>query len=99
MATIDIRYPHKMTLEDAKVRTHHLVTAFAEEKREYIKTVEWHGDLSATAIGRGFSGRFTLTPTHVNIAIDLSFLLRAFKTKVETRLMQRLAIEFGEQSV
>lgn len=96
MATIEIRHPHRTTLADAKARTHRMVAAFAEEKRELIRSVEWHSDVSATAIGRGFVGRFVVSDTHVSVAIDLSFLVRPLKGKVETRLMQRIVAEFGE---
>lgn len=98
MATIEIRHPHKTTLDDAKMRTRRMVAAFAEEKRELIRSVEWQSDVSATAIGRGFVGHFNVNDTHVNVAIDLSFLVRPLKGKVETRLMQRLVAEFGEAS-
>lgn len=95
MATIDIRYPHKTTLDDARARTRKLLGAFAEEKRELIKSIEWVDDSSAVAHGRGFEGRFRITDKELVVAIDLNLLTRAFKGKVETRLMQRITAEFG----
>lgn len=96
MATIEIRHLHKTNLADAKVRTRKLLAAFAEEKRELVKSIEWQGDDRAIAHGRGFEGRFRVTDTDIVIDIDLSFLTRPFKHKVETRLMQRLVAEFGD---
>lgn len=95
MATIDIRHPHKTTLADARDRTRKLLAAFAEEKRELIKSIEWLDETSAVAHGRGFEGRFKVTEREVQVAIDLSFLTRPFKGKVESRLMQRIVAEFG----
>ena len=95
MATIDIRYPHKTTQDDARARTRTLLAAFAEEKRELIKSIEWVDDNSAIAHGRGFEGRFRITDQELVVAIDLSLLTRPFKGKVETRLMQRITAEFG----
>lgn len=95
MATIDIRYPHKTTLDDATARTRKLLALFAEEKRELIKSIEWVDTSSAVAHGRGFEGRFRITDKELVVAIDLNLLTRAFKGKVETRLMQRITAEFG----
>lgn len=95
MATIDIRHPHKTTLADAQARTKKLLAAFAEEKRELIKSIEWLDDKSAVAHGRGFEGRFKITEQDLVVAIDLSLITRPFKGKVETRLMQRIVAEFG----
>jgi hypothetical protein len=95
MATIDIRHPHKTTLDDARVRTRKLLDAFAEEKKEFIKSLEWLDDTSAVAHGRGFEGRFKLNERELMVAIDLAFLMRPFKSKVETRLIQRIVAEFG----
>lgn len=95
MATIDIRHPHKTTLDDARVRTRRLLEAFAEEKKEFIKSLEWLDDTSAVAHGRGFEGRFKLNERDLLVEIDLTFLMRPFKSKVETRLIQRIVAEFG----
>lgn len=96
MATIEIRHPHKTDQSDACVRTRRMLAAFFEEKRELVKSIEWVDDSRAVAHGRGFEGKFRVTPTEVVVDIDLSFLTRPFKGKVETRLMQRLVAEFGD---
>lgn len=95
MATIEIRHLHKTDTSDACVRTRRLLTAFAQEKRELVKSVEWLDELQAVALGRGFKGKFSVTATEVVVDIDLSLLTRPFKGKVETRLLQRLVAEFG----
>jgi hypothetical protein len=95
MATINIRHPHKTTVDDARARTRHLLALFAEEKKELIKSIEWVTDSSAIAHGRGFEGRFSITERDLVVAIDLSLLTRPFKGKVESRLMQRITAEFG----
>jgi len=96
MATIEIRHPHRTDAVDAQVRTQRLLAAFAEEKRELVKSIEWVDKARAIAHGRGFEGNFRITDTEVVVDIDLSFLTRPFKGKVESRLMQRLVAEFGD---
>lgn len=95
MATIDFSYPHKTTKDDAAARTKALLKDFAEEKKELIKSIEWADAFSAIANGRGFKGTFTVTDTEVVAAIDLALITRPFKAKVEERLKQRVAKEFG----
>jgi hypothetical protein len=95
MATIDIRYNHKTNLDDARARTRKLLTAFGEEKRELVKSIEWLDASRAVAHGRGFEGRFEVTEQQLVIAIDMNLLTRPFKAKVETRLMERIEAEFG----
>ena len=95
MATIEIRHLHKTDANDARARTKRLLGAFAEEKRELVRSIVWLDEARAVAHGRGFEGKFAVTDTEVVIDIDLSFLMRPFKGKVETRLMQRLVAEFG----
>jgi len=96
MATIEIRHLHKTDATDAQVRTRRLLAAFAEEKSEFVKSIEWVDEARAVAHGRGFEGKFSITATEVVVDIDLSFLTRPFKGKVESRLMQRLVAEFGD---
>jgi hypothetical protein len=96
MATIEIRHLHKTNTNDACVRTRRLLDAFAEEKREFVKSIEWVENARAVARGRGFSGEFCVTDTEVVVDIDLSLLTRPFKGKVESRLLQRLVAEFGD---
>ena len=96
MATIEIRHPHKTNSGDAQARTRRLLAAFAEEKSELVKSIEWLEAGRAVAHGRGFEGQFSVTETDIVVDIDLSFLTRPFKGKVESRLMQRLVAEFGD---
>lgn len=96
MATIEIRHPHKTNTTDACVRTRRMLDAFAEEKRDLVKSIEWVDDARAVARGRGFEGKFSVTETEVVVDIDLSVLTRPFKGKVESRLLQRLVAEFGD---
>lgn len=96
MATIEIRHPHRTNASDASLRTRKLLAAFAEEKREFVKSIEWLDEERAVAHGRGFEGKFRITDSEIVVDIDLSFLTRPFKGKVESRLMQRLVAEFGD---
>jgi len=96
MATIEIRHLHKTNADDACARTRRMLAAFAEEKRELVKSIEWLALDRAVAHGRGFEGKFYVTATEVVVDIDLSLITRPFKGKVETRLLQRLVAEFGD---
>jgi hypothetical protein len=97
MATIEIRFPHRTTLDDATKRARVLIQQFATDRSEFVKELKWpEGAYAGTMDGRGFDGRFNVTATEVRIDIDLSLLTRAFKGKVETRLLQKLEAEFGK---
>jgi hypothetical protein len=95
MATIEIRYPHGTTRDDATARTRVLLTQFAKDRSEFVKELVWPEGASAGKMdGRGFDGRFSISDTEVRIDIDLNLLTRAFKGKVETRLLDKLDAEF-----
>ena len=96
MATISLEYPHGVERAEAATKTRSLLEAFKAERPELIKTISWSPDgLKGEAKGRGFSGSFKVTDSHVNIAIDLSLLLRPLKGRVESSLVERLKANFG----
>ena len=96
MATISLEYPHGTERSDAATKTRSLLEAFKAERPELVKTISWSPDgMQGQAKGRGFSGSFDVTPSHVNIAIDLSLLLRPLKGRVESNLVERLKANFG----
>jgi hypothetical protein len=95
MATIEIRYPHGTTPEDASKRARLLMQQFVKDRAELVKELRWPEGASAGAMdGRGFDGKFSVTASEVRIDIDLSLLTRPFKAKVESRLLEKLAAEF-----
>jgi hypothetical protein len=95
MATIEIRYPHGTSLEDASARARNLMQQFVTERAELVKELRWpEGAAQGIMEGRGFDGKFKVTPSEVHLDIDLSLLTRPFKGKVETRLLDKLAAEF-----
>jgi hypothetical protein len=95
MATIEIRYPHGTTLEDASRRARLLMQQFVADRAELVKELRWpEGATSGVMDGRGFDGKFSVTASEVRLDIDLSLLTRPFKAKVESRLLEKLAAEF-----
>jgi hypothetical protein len=95
MATIEIRYPHGTTLDDAAARARKLMQQFTTERAELVKELRWpEGAVQGTMEGRGFDGKFKVTATEVHLDVDMSMLTRPFKGKVESRLLEKLAAEF-----
>ena len=96
MATIDIRKPHGTTTDDAAGKMRGLLERFAAERAELVKDVTWGaGGQSGAMTGKGFKGRFEVDASSVVVAIDLSFIARPFKGRIERELTQLLNEAFG----
>ena len=96
MATIDIRKVHGTTLEDATTKMDALVKRFAAERAELVKDITWDPNgQQASMTGKGFKGRCVVDGSAVTIAIDLSFIARPFKGRIEKELNGHLAATFG----
>jgi hypothetical protein len=95
MATIEIRFTHGTTLDDASKRARLLMQQFVQDRAELVKELRWpEGATTGSMDGRGFDGKFSVNAAEVRIDIDLSLLTRPFKAKVESRLLEKLAAEF-----
>lgn len=86
MATIDIKRTHAVGKDKAR--------AAAEQVAERLKdkidaTYRWDGD-DLRFERSGAKGRIAVTATEVRIEIDLSFLLRPLKGRIEEKANQYL---------
>jgi len=81
MATIDISRGHKLGKEEAKNRANQILGRL---KDGYGIKGEWAGDkFDITAPAKG---TFTVTDASVRLEIDLPFMLRPIKGKIEAKV-------------
>jgi len=96
MATIDIRKSHGTTADDAASKMRGLLERFAAEHPDRVKDVTWGaGGQGGAMTGKGFKGRFEVDATVVTVAVDLSFIARPFKGRIEQELHSLLNEAFG----
>ncbi len=95
MATIEIRKAHHTTRDDAQGRVVKMVEALRAERPSLVDSVSPTAD-GATASGRGWKGAFHVDDAQIRVSVDLSFLARMLKGRVEHELHTRLGREFGE---
>lgn len=91
MATIDLRRSHTLSTEEARKRAEELAKSL-EEKLGLVW--HWEGDrLVFEAPGgaaRGTKGAVQVTKDEVCVEINLPFLLRMLKGKVESKVREKL---------
>ena len=96
MATIDIRKAHGTSADEAATKMRGMLERFAAKRAELVKDVSWGADgHQAKVTGKGFKGSFSVDAQNVTIAIDLSFVARAFKGRIEEELTKRLGDTFS----
>ncbi|MEI8255507.1 MAG: polyhydroxyalkanoic acid system family protein [Deltaproteobacteria bacterium] len=83
MATIDMSRAHTLGLEEAKVRSNQILERL---KGNYGIKGTWTGDkFDITAPAKG---TFTVTANNVRLEIDLPFMLRPIKGKIEAKVTE-----------
>ncbi len=91
MATIDIRRTHTLAKEDAKNRAEQLAKGM--EAKLDLKW-RWEGDHirfeAPSGPAKGTTGTVEVTDSMVRVQIDLPFLLRVLKGKVESKVNEKL---------
>ena len=85
MATIDITRAHTLGREEARKRADNVLVNL---KSEGIQG-NWNGDVFN--ITKPATGTFKVTDTSVRVEVDLPFLLRPLKGKIEERINSELA--------
>jgi putative polyhydroxyalkanoate system protein len=92
MATIDISRPHTLSKDEAKKRAEELAKAM--EAKLDLKW-RWEGDHirfeAPSGAARGTTGTVEVSDSAVRVQIDLPFLLRVLKGKVESKVNEKLA--------
>ena len=91
MATIDIRRAHALAKEEAKNRAEQLAKGM--EAKLDLKW-RWEGDHirfeAPSGPAKGTTGTVEVTDSSVRVQIDLPFLLRVLKGKVESKVNEKL---------
>ena len=92
MATIDVRRAHALPKEEAKKRAEELAKGDAAEVRAY--SGDWEGDHirfeAPRGAAKGTTGTVEVGDKEVRVQIDLPFLLRMLKGKVESKVNEKL---------
>jgi putative polyhydroxyalkanoate system protein len=91
MSTIDVRRTHTLPKEEAKKRAEDLASSM---KEKFELEWRWEGDRIAfdapRGIAKGTTGSVDVGDKEVRVQIDLPFLLRVLKGKVESKVNEKL---------
>ena len=91
MATIDIKRAHTLDIEEAKKRAEALAKDM--EGKLGIRW-NWDGDNikfdAPSGAAKGATGTVKVDASHVSVAIDLPFLLRAVKGTISEKVSEKL---------
>jgi putative polyhydroxyalkanoate system protein len=91
MATIDIRRPHALAKEEAKKRAEELATGL---QAKLDLQWRWEGDHirfeAPSGPAKGTTGTVEVSDSIVRVQIDLPFLLRVLKGKIESKVNEKL---------
>jgi len=91
MATIDIRRTHTLAKDEAKKRAEELARGM--EGKLGLQW-QWEGDHirfeAPSGPAKGTTGTVEVTDSMVRVQIDLPFLLRVLKGKVESKVNEKL---------
>jgi putative polyhydroxyalkanoate system protein len=96
MATIDIRRSHQLSSADARVKAEELARGMQEKLG-----IRWHwaGDAikfdAPSGLAKGSTGAVSFAGNEVRVEIDLPFLLKALKGKVEGKVKEKLDLLLG----
>jgi putative polyhydroxyalkanoate system protein len=94
MATIDVRRSHDIGKEAARKAAEQIAQKL---KDKLSVTYRWEGD-DLRFERTGASGRIRVTDTEVRVEVDLGFLLKAMKGKVESKVHQYLDEALGPKA-
>jgi putative polyhydroxyalkanoate system protein len=91
MATIDIQRKHALAKDDAKKRAEELAKGM---QAKLDLQWQWEGDhirfKAPSGPAKGTTGTVEVTDSIVRVQIDLPFLLRVLKGKVESKVNEKL---------
>jgi putative polyhydroxyalkanoate system protein len=91
MSLIHVDYKHSLSQEEAIRRANQLV---GEMGHRVKADIHWNGPI-ATFKGTGFSGRAKLTDHLIALDLELGFLLRPLRGKIEERIERHLQTRFS----
>jgi putative polyhydroxyalkanoate system protein len=91
MATIDIRRAHTLAKDEARRRAEELAKSMVDKLGLNWR---WEGDHirfeAPSGAAKGTTGTVEVTDSVVRVQIDLPFLLRVLKGKVESKVNEKL---------
>lgn len=91
MATIELRRSHSLPREEARKRAEELATSL---EVKLGLTWHWEGDRlvfeAPHGAAKGTKGSVRVTGEEVSVEIDLPFFLRMLRSKVESRVKEKL---------
>ncbi len=91
MATIEVRRSHNLSTEDARKRAEELARSLEEKLGLQWK---WQGDRlvfsAPSGPAKGTEGSVEVGKADVSVKIDLPFMLRMVKGKVEAKVAEKL---------
>jgi putative polyhydroxyalkanoate system protein len=94
MATIEVRRPHSLSNDEARKRAEELARSLEEKLGLKWK---WDGERQDLLVfwapsgpAKGTEGTVEVSKNDVSVKIDLPFLLRMLKGKVEARVVEKL---------
>jgi putative polyhydroxyalkanoate system protein len=91
MATIDIRRAHSFSNPEAKSRAERLATSLQQELG-----IRWHWEIdkirfdTLSGMIRGATGQVDIDSNAIRVAVDLPYVLRPLKSKIEAQLTEKL---------
>jgi len=96
MATIDIRRPHQLPVQEARAKAEELARSMQEKLGIQWK---WAGDRiefdAPSGAAKGANGAVEVLSDAVRVLIDLPFLMRPMKGMIETKVRERLEKALG----
>lgn len=96
MSDINVKHPHGMSFDDAKVKVSDIVSGVQSEFPQLVQSIDWNADkTNAKVKGKGFDGVFGVDDKEVAIDIDLKFFTKPFKGKIEEKIKGQIAKYFG----
>jgi putative polyhydroxyalkanoate system protein len=91
MATVDIRRSHSLTKDEAKKRAEDLAKGL---QQKLDLQWQWQGDVivfqAPSGPAKGTTGSVEVSDSSVRVQVDLPFLLRVLKGKVESKVNEKL---------
>jgi putative polyhydroxyalkanoate system protein len=91
MATIDVKRFHKLAKDEAKKRAEELAKSMEEK---FSLVWKWEGDTiqfdAPKGAAKGTKGIVQVSEKDVHVQIDLPFMLRVLKGKIESKVNEKL---------
>jgi len=85
MATIELRRTHTLPKDEAKRRAEAIAVGLKDKVE-----LDWRWEGDRIVVAKGTRGMVSVSDTDVRVEIDLPFMLRVLKAKVESKVNEKL---------